>query len=228
MATYGYTRVSTGRAATEGQSLGVQERAINGHAMVINHQLSQIYVETGVSGSVPLDERPEGKKLLAIIQPGDTIITPKLDRMFRSADDALTVLRGLKKRGINLHLIDLGGDVTEGKAKFMFTLLAAVAEMERDRIRERITEVKADQRQRGNYLGGFVPFGMCKVVVDPNAERVKYRLEPVPEEQAVIAQIDELRAAGKSIRRIMTMLPVKLSFGALHNIINRDRTHDTV
>jgi hypothetical protein len=80
--------------------------------------------------------------------------------MFRSARDALDVLDKLKGRGISLHMIDLGGDVTgNGVLKLVFTILSAVAEAERDRTRERIQEVKKDQRDRGRYLGGTTPFG---------------------------------------------------------------------
>jgi hypothetical protein len=53
-------------------------------------------------------------------------------------------------------MIDLGGDVTgNGISKLVFTILSAVAEAKRDRIRD----VKADQRNRRRYLGGIVPFG---------------------------------------------------------------------
>jgi putative DNA-invertase from lambdoid prophage Rac len=73
---------------------------------------------------------------------------------------ALDVLGQLKDRGVNLHMIDLGGDVTgNGISKLVFTILSVVAEAERDRIRERIRDVKADQRKRRRYLGGIVPFG---------------------------------------------------------------------
>ena len=74
--------------------------------------------------------------------------------MFRSALDALGVLKEMKDAGIALHMIDLGGDTTtNGVCKLVFTILSAVAEAERDRTRERITEVKRDQKQRGRYLG---------------------------------------------------------------------------
>lgn len=57
--------------------------------------------------------------------------------MFSSAADALNVCDRLKD-GIALHMIDLGGDVTSnGISKLVFTILSAVAEAERDRIRER-------------------------------------------------------------------------------------------
>src|SRR5271166_4494417 len=160
MAVYGYVRVSTDRQADDGESLGTQQRIIEGYAMMNALTLDSVFVERGVSGSKPLGERPEGARLLAILKPDDVVITPKLDRMFRSALNALDVLGQLKERDVALHIIDLGGDVTgNGISKLVFTILSAVAEAERDRIRERITQVKRDQRDRGRYLGGKVPFG---------------------------------------------------------------------
>jgi DNA invertase Pin-like site-specific DNA recombinase len=50
--------------------------------------------------------------LLDAIKPGDVIITPKLDRMFRSALNALHELERLREQNVSLHMIDLGGDVT--------------------------------------------------------------------------------------------------------------------
>src|SRR5580704_16251083 len=57
--------------------------------------------------------------------------TAKLDPMFRSALDALDVLAKMKHAGISLHMIDLGGDVTNnGVSKLVLTILSAVAEAE--------------------------------------------------------------------------------------------------
>ena len=129
--------------AHDGESLGIQQRTIEGYAMMNGFALDSIFVERGVSGSKPVGERPEGARLLSELKAGDVVITAKLDRMFRSALNALDVLAQLKERGIGLHMIDLGGDVTgNGISKLVFTILSAVAEAERDRIRERIREVK--------------------------------------------------------------------------------------
>ena len=210
MAVYSYARVSTVRQADEGKSLGAQERTIAGYAMMHGLVLTRTFVERGVSGSVPLNDRPQGKALLGSLKPGDVVITPKLDRMFRSALDALAVLADLKERGISLHMIDLGGDVTaNGISKLVFTILSAVAEAERDRIRERISTVKADQKARGCYLGGIVPYGYT--LVDG-------RLEPVADQQEVIQQIRDLRAQGKPLRAIQATAPVKLSLAAINRI----------
>ena len=195
MAVHGYARVSTARQAGEGESLDVQQRTIAGYAMMHGLTVDRMFVERGVSGSKPLADRPEGAALLAALGRGDTVITAKLDRMFRSALDALDVLRRLQGREVGLHMIDLGGDVTgTGISKLVFTILSAVAEAERDRIRERIAVVKADQRARGRYLGGIVPFGWK---VDDAGNLVAR-----PDQQAAISQMRELHRAGKSLRRI--------------------------
>jgi putative DNA-invertase from lambdoid prophage Rac len=108
--------------------------------------------------------------------------------------DALSVLKDLKARGVALHFIDLGGDVTgNGIAKLVFTILSAVAEAERDRIRERIADVKRDQRSRGRYLGGTVPFGYR---VGGGGELVE-----IPEQQEAIRTMSALRAS-MSLRAI--------------------------
>jgi DNA invertase Pin-like site-specific DNA recombinase len=215
MATYGYTRVSTDRQADEGESLGTQQRVIEGYAMMQGLTLDQVFVERGVSGSKPLGDRPEGTRLLGILKAGDVVITPKLDRMFRSALNALDVLGQIQKRGVSLHMIDLGGDVTgNGISKLVFTILSAVAEAERDRIRERIRDVKADQRRRQRYLGGIVPFGWR---VGPEGDLVE-----IPEQQTAIKKARALRAKGLSLRAISAALAeqgIRLSHEGVKRIV---------
>ncbi len=83
---------------------------------------------------VPLD-----LAMLAKLQAGDVVVAAKLDRVFRSALDALQVCEDFKKRGVALHLLDLGGDVTgNGMAGLFMKVAAAFAEFERDRVAERV------------------------------------------------------------------------------------------
>ena len=61
---------------------------------------------------------------------------------------------------MRLHLIDLGGDIAgNGLSKLFFTIAAAFAEAERDRIRERISQSRPISATRGRFLGGARPFG---------------------------------------------------------------------
>src|SRR3984885_386763 len=111
MAIYGYCRVSTVRQAAEGESLDVQRRQIEGYAHMHGLTLTGVVVEEGVSGSVPVAERAAAGPLFAKLTKGDVVIAPKLDRLFRSALDALKVVEDLKARRVALHLLDLGGDI---------------------------------------------------------------------------------------------------------------------
>ena len=199
MQVFGYCRVSTTEQADDGVSLAAQKQQIAGYAMMKGWKLAEVFIEAGVSGSVPLSERPEGRRLLQAVSKGAVVITAKLDRMFRSAADALVTLEELKSQGVALHMIDLGGDVTgNGISKLVFTILSAVAEAERDRTRERITDVKRDQKQRGRYLGGRTPFGFS---VGDDGELV-----PIPAQQAAIARMRSLRAGGMGLMAIAEAL----------------------
>ncbi len=196
MAIYGYIRVSTMAQADNGESLEVQRRKIEARAQEQGWTLDQVFVERGVSGGKPLADRRQGKALLGVLAKGDVVIASKLDRVFRSASDALAIMEGFKRQGIGLYLLDLGGEVTgNGIGAMVFTIMSAVAQFERERLAERIAEVKADQRRRGRYLGGTVPFGYR--VADDGKQ-----LEPVPKEQAAIKRMRRLHREGKSLRAI--------------------------
>jgi DNA invertase Pin-like site-specific DNA recombinase len=118
--------------------------------------------------------------------------------LFRSAADALGTLEAIKAQGVALHMIDLGGDVTgNGISKLVFTILSAVAENERDRIRERILDVKRDRAKRSLFNGGRRTFGY-----DIDGEGKDRRLVPNAREQAALARGRALRAKGKTYRDI--------------------------
>jgi putative DNA-invertase from lambdoid prophage Rac len=205
MMVYGYARVSTERQVGEGVSLNEQIRRIEGRALEQGWQIAEVFVERGISGSVPLGDRPEGARLLAVLQPGDIVIAAKLDRMFRSALDALGVIRDFQRQRISLWLLDLGGDVSgDGIARLVLTILAAIAEFERERIGERIRDAKRHQRRSGQYLGGDRPFGWRVgedgMLVEDEAE------------QRALADMREMRDAGTSFRNIAARI------GQTHNI----------
>lgn len=193
MSVFGYTRVSTTAQADAGESLDVQQRQLQGWCLMSNVQLDRLFVDAGVSGGTPIAKRPEGAALLSAVRSGDTIVAPKLDRMFRSALDALETTDRLRRRGVRVHLLDLGEVTGNGMGKAFMTMAACFAELERDTIRERVSGVKRDQRERGRYLGGKVPFG--------------YRVQDgalieEPRDQAIIAAVREVRDQNKPLRTI--------------------------
>ena len=198
MRVFGYSRVSTAEQADEGVSLAAQQQQIAGYAMIKGWTVAEHFVERGVSGSTPLADRPEGKRMLATVGKGDILVVAKLDRAFRSAADALTVLEELKDQGVGLHMIDLGGDVIgNGISKMVFTILAAVAEGERDRLRERIRDAKRHLSSQGVFSGGKRPFGY-DIVLDGEVSR----LVPNEAEMAVIDRMQAMRRHGATLRVI--------------------------
>ena len=196
MAVYGYVRVSTVVQAREGESLETQRRQVVSYADSKGLELPQenVYVEAGVSGSMEFRARPEGGKLYDTVQSGDMVIFPKLDRAFRNTRNALNVLHELKERGVSVHFIDLGGDVTgNGVGAIVFTILSAFATFERERIAARIREVKQLKKSQGKFTGGKRAFGYDVI------DGVKI---PREDEQAVIQEMLAMRKAGATYRGI--------------------------
>jgi putative DNA-invertase from lambdoid prophage Rac len=220
---FGYTRVSTQLQAQRGESIKTQESRVRAYAEMNGLSVDRYFHERGVSGTVPLQRRPVGAKLLAELRDGDVVIATKLDRMFRSAADALNSLEQFKQRGISLHLIDLGGDCTgNGVAKLVFHILAAVAEAERERITERILEVKARQREDGQFIGGRVPFGWT---LTPGG------LVEDEMQQRALRRMQSLKRQGKSLRQIASVIQTefatKISHAGVARILSGDRVIDS-
>jgi putative DNA-invertase from lambdoid prophage Rac len=196
MAVYGYLRVSTLTQAREGESLEAQRLQVTSYAVSKGLKLpdENVFVEAGVSGGSEFQERPEGAKLFQILSEGDMVVFPKLDRAFRNTRNALNVLHELKARGISVHFIDLGGDVTgNGVGAIVFTILSAFATFERERIAARIREVKQLKKAQGKFTGGKRAFGYDVI------DGVKI---PREDEQAVIQEMLSMRKAGATYRGI--------------------------
>lgn len=148
-----------------------------------------------VSGGIPLGQRPEGDKLLRAVRAGDIVVAAKMDRMFRSAANALHVIEDFRKRRISLWLLDLGNDCSgNGISELIVTILAAVAQFERGLISERIKDAKRAARRDGLHLGGARQFGF-----DVGEDS---KLVPNEREQAAIARMRKMRKRGKSLMEI--------------------------
>lgn len=222
MTIFGYTRVSTAEQANNGDSLETQQKIIIGYAQSRGEEIdpSNIYVEAGVSGSIEFSKRPEASKLYELLQNGDILIIPKIDRGFRNIRDALNTLHELKLKNISVHFIDLGGDATSsGISQILFTILGAFADFERTRIAQRISEVKQTQKSKGYFVGGVAPFGY---IINNDG-----RLAPDPEKSEALSRILELRDQNVSYRQIGIALEkefeIKLTRQSVMNILRRSQ-----
>jgi len=204
MTIFGYARVSTAEQGN-GTSIEEQRNKVYGIAQseygvtdTLKHRV-RMFEDIGVSGSTHLSDRPQGGYMLDLLTRGDVLIVPKLDRAFRSAEDALVQSRLFGEKGVDLIVADVSHEpITQnGTGKMFFTILASLAEFERERILERTLAGRRSKRAGGGFVGGTVPFGYRSV-----GEGKEARLEPIPEEQAAIASILELRGAGLSLRDV--------------------------
>lgn len=156
-----YTRVSTNRQAVEGESLTVQNERLHAYAKSQGMQIIQQYEERGISGSIPLDQRPEGKAMLDNLDPGTAVLVTKFDRIFRSAHDTLNNIVLFEERQITLHALDFGGNAfasNSSMGRAMVQIRAIFAELERNLARERTCETIASKKARGERVGQ-IPFG---------------------------------------------------------------------
>jgi putative DNA-invertase from lambdoid prophage Rac len=146
--TLAYVRVSTGRQVDEGNSIDTQQQKIMDYARMRGLELlsRNIIIEEGVSGGIPIFDRPAGKLLLKRIETGtfQHLISMKLDRLFRITSDAINTIEYLNEdHNIKVHIVDLGGlaiDTSNAMGKFFLTIMSGLAEMERGLISERTLE----------------------------------------------------------------------------------------
>jgi putative DNA-invertase from lambdoid prophage Rac len=199
---FAYARVSSIEQAADGNA-SIPEQLRKGKALAQMRGVAGkdvvTFVDKGVSGSVPLAFRPQGKEMLEAAQAGDVICAAKMDRLFRSAIDALATAEDLKKRGVDLVLLDIGSDPVTGNGvgKMFFGIMACVAEFERSRINERTEEGRRGKRARRGFMGGGVPIGF-KV----QGKGREAQLEEDEREQAAIAKARELAEGGHAPGRI--------------------------
>ncbi len=144
MTTFGYVRVST-----DAQNTVMQVDALRAAGV----RLEDIQEDHAVSGSTAAKSRAGIQALLARMRPGDTLACYSVSRLGRSTRDLLATLHDLQAAGVRFRSLTEPFDSEHYVGKFMFTILAAVAEMERDMTRERTRANVASRRARGARIG---------------------------------------------------------------------------
>jgi DNA invertase Pin-like site-specific DNA recombinase len=162
-------------------------------------------------------KRENGKQLFQALQAGDIVLCSKLERIVSSSQEAVKLIRQLRDRRVQLHIVELNGDVTDQDLTVNFTRVAALfSALEKRKSAERIKGVKQRQRKQGRYLGGSRPFGY---MIHENG-----RLIENPMEQRVLKKIMELKKQGKSLRAISSEVstPVMpISFKTVQRLLQR-------
>ncbi|MDI9561173.1 MAG: recombinase family protein [Pseudomonadota bacterium] len=143
-----YARVSTDRQSTESQLDALREYA-GKRAWAISKE----YIDEGYTGSNT--KRPAFTAMMADARKRkfDVLLVYKLDRLSRSLKDLITTLDDLKSMGIDFISYDNGLDTTTPTGRLIFNVVGAVAEFEKDIIRERVRAGLENAKRKGKRLG---------------------------------------------------------------------------
>ncbi len=154
-----YIRVSTRRQGDDGDSLQHQEKTLRKKACADGHRRVVVFQDVA-SGKD--DQRAEWLRLIEQIKTGSVaaVYVTKLDRAMRSVSHFLQSQEVMREHGTAFICPSFPFTETKGAfAKVFSTMLAALAEFERELIRERVVAVMDHRAEEGMWNGGVVPFG---------------------------------------------------------------------
>lgn len=123
------SRIAYYRVSTVDQSIEAQRNALGGN-------FDREFQDEGISGAVLAADRPGFAKLLSYIREGDTLCVYAVDRLGRDALDVQATVRRLIDSGVTVDVHGLG-PIGRGVGELILAVLAQIADMERNRIRER-------------------------------------------------------------------------------------------
>lgn len=209
----GYIRCSTEEQAKSGLGLAAQKAAIELYCTMRGIKLHAIMSDPGHSGGTRLAVRPNGQKLIdALALPRPRIrhvVIAKLDRAFRSTQDALETVAEWQKRKIALHVVDMGGnslDASTAVGWFVLTMLVSAAELERNLCAERTSAAMRTIQKRG-FSTGQIPFGYRGEPMPPDEfGKVRTRVVEDTDQQAALAWMRKSREDRVSFREIVESL----------------------
>jgi DNA invertase Pin-like site-specific DNA recombinase len=142
----GYARVSTRQQSTDRQQADLLAAGV---------RRDDLYVDHGMSGARA--SRPELEQALDALIEGDTLVITTLDRLGRSTQNMVAFAVELRVKGAGLRVLNLGGaevDTATPMGSMLFTVMAALAQMEHEIKRERVNDSIARRRETAKNLGG--------------------------------------------------------------------------
>src|ERR1039458_8370861 len=141
------------RVSTKDQSCQLQVRDLRAYCTARGFDLVREYVDVGQSGAK--DSRPELNKLMDDARKGqfDAIVVWRFDRFARSTKHLLSALEEFRSLGIQFISYQENIDTSSALGQALFTIVSAVAQLERDLIRERVSAGIRNARANGKKLG---------------------------------------------------------------------------
>ncbi|MDH2337028.1 recombinase family protein [Clostridium perfringens] len=169
-----------------------------------------IYKDDGFSGGNI--NRPAFKELMndAAINKFNAVACYKLDRIARNTLDFLTTFNTLNNYGIDLICVEDKYDPSTPAGRMMMTLLASLAEMERENIKQRVSDSMLNLARSGRWTGGNTPFGYKVISLDggkylklDDKDNIKYIFEEFANGKSMFKLAKEFNFGKKKISRIL-------------------------
>lgn len=197
-----YTRVSTQEQADEGYSLGEQEERLRKYCEAMEWVLVKVYTDGGFTGGNM--DRPALKAMIAAIEKGgaDIVLVDKLDRLSRSQFDTLYLIQKVfQENDVAFVSRAEAFDTSTAFGRAMVGILAVFAELERERIKERMKDGQEGRAKEGKWKGGQIPTGY-----DYNKETGYLEVNPYEAEQ---------------VRMVFDMFNARIPLRSLVNTMNQ-------
>lgn len=196
----GYIRVSTSEQADSGLSLAAQRKKIEAAATLSDLTLVDVLQDVGKSAKDL--HRPALTDLLSRIDTGQVacVIVAKLDRLTRSTKDLADLLSTFKEKQVDFISTAESFDTSSATGRTVLNMIGVIAQWEREIISERTSAALQEKRAQGRATGGVPPFGYDFI----DGERVENK-----QEQAILAEIAAMKAAGESWQGIANRLTAK-------------------
>jgi site-specific DNA recombinase len=197
-----YMRVS-GEEQARRESIGTQEAFLTDYCKLYGLEVSALYKDVAISGTVPVYERPAGFEMLEDAKRGnfDTVLLYKLDRIGRKLIVVVDAHDRLGEAGVAMRSATEPIDTSTPAGRLIFQMLASFAEFERETIAERVREGVRRSLKDGKRFG-MIPYGYDItetgefVVVEEEAARVREIFANIANGGTLYSEAARLNAEG--------------------------------
>lgn len=194
-----YIRVSTEDQAREGYSIQAQKNKLEAYCVSQGWDIAGFYVDDGYSAKDL--QRPEMKRMIKHIKQGliDCVLVYRLDRLTRSVLDLYKLLELFEKHDCKFKSATEVYDTTTAMGRMFITIVAALAQWERENLAERVRMGLQEKARQGKWVQNIPPFGY-------DIDRENDTLIINDKEASVVRKIFELYTSGKGMNKIAVEL----------------------